>query len=129
MIIETAISLFIGGTFYTIDQIQASTREKRGILNALDESIRLTEYHVATSRTEDDQLIPQTELYQAWNRLADTIRPYDNDLADTFKYKSELWLNPNTWADQIEPTEEERLRMSLSQLRTDYWRLKTIWNL
>ncbi len=125
---EVIIGATISGFIYALDKYKATQKEKVAIIRALNEAITLTEHHIAESRDEQGGREASTELYRTWNRLADLIKKFDPANARIFQDKSQYWLKPNAWLDQVNNADNERsLNMTLENVRTEYWGLKTRW--
>ncbi|PQV51214.1 hypothetical protein CLV33_101136 [Jejuia pallidilutea] len=124
------ISILFGAGFFAVNWNRVTQKEKKEIVDALDRALTRTQYHIDNTRTADGENVASTELYDLWNEVANRIRPYDRHNAYTFKAKSKYWLTPNSWYQELDNKDsEQRLKISLSEVTKQYWKLRTIWKI
>jgi hypothetical protein len=102
------IEFFMGliGNLFGIASFRLSSLQaKSEVISSIKNAIRLTEKHIKDTRTgkfgkKRFYDVESRELSGAWSRVAQAIRPFDSELARTFEDKSDYWINPyGFWQD------------------------------
>jgi hypothetical protein len=102
------MEFFMGliGNLFGIASFQLATHQaKSEVISSLKNAIRLTEKHIEDTRKgkfgkKGFQDVESKELSGAWSRVAQAIRPFDRVIARTFEDKSDYWINPHGfWQD------------------------------
>lgn len=107
------IEFFMGliGNFFGLASFQlASQQAKSEAISSLKNAVRLTAKHIEDTRTgkfgkKGFRDVESKELSGAWSRVAQAIRPFDRRLASTFEDKSDYWINPYGFWQEIQNEE------------------------
>lgn len=108
----------------------ASRQAKSHVISTLRNAIRLTDKHIADTRTdefagEDFIDVESTELSEAWSKVAAAIRPYDQQTAQTFEDKSDYWLNPYGFREDVRDGKRRfNYRFRLDEVKKDLIRIE-----
>ena len=127
------MELFIGliGNLFGIASFQlAENQAKSEVISSLRNALRLTEQHIKDTRTgklgkKRFYDVESRELSNAWSRVAQAIRPFDGGLARTFEDKSDYWINPSGFWQDIQNGERSYdYGMRLKQVKKELVRIE-----
>lgn len=115
------IAILLGNASFKLANKQA----KSEVISSLKNALRLTEKHISETRTgEFGEIgfsdVESRELSSAWSRVAATIRPFDDSFANTLEEKSDYWLNPDGFHQDIQDgTRRFNYKFRLLEVKTE----------
>jgi hypothetical protein len=119
------------GNFFGIASFKlASNQAKSEVISSLKNALRLTEKHIEDTRQGEFGDIEFSDVYskelsEAWSRVAKAIRPFDNGLAQTFEEKSDYWINPNGFRNDIQNGKRRfNYKFRLYEVKTELARIE-----
>ncbi len=127
------IEFFMGliGNLFGIASFQlAENQAKSEAVSSLRHALRLTEKHIEDTRRgkvgkKGFVDVKSKELSGAWSRVAQAIRPFDSGLARTFEDKSDYWINPyGFWQDIQNGERSYDYGMRLKQVKKELVRIE-----
>jgi hypothetical protein len=95
------VSTFCEGQSFLLSSKQAKSQ----VISSLKNALRLTYKHINETRQgEPDNYTDKEskELSDAWSKVAMVIRPFDSYLAQIFEEKSDYWINPYGFREEIQ---------------------------
>lgn len=122
--VEFFMSL-IGNLFGIASFQLASKQAKSKVISSLKDALRLTNKHIEETRQGDFgdiefSDVQSKELSAAWSTVAEAIRPFDIGLAQTFEEKSDYWINPHGFRNDIQSGKRRfNYRFRLSEVKTE----------
>jgi hypothetical protein len=127
--VEFFMSL-IGNLFGIASFQLASKQAKSEVISSLKNALRLTDKHIEDTRQGEFgdiefNDVESKELSSAWSRVAEAIRPFDNGLAQTFEDKSDYWINPQGFRNDIQNGKRRfNYRFRLSAVKAELERIE-----
>jgi hypothetical protein len=119
------------GALFSIKKFQlASNQAKSEAISSLRHALRLTTRHIQETRVgEFGEIgfndVESRELSDAWSRVACAIRPFNRSLAKTFEDKSDYWLNPDGFRNDIQEGRRRfNYRMRITEVLTELGRIE-----
>jgi len=118
--IEWVVERFVG-LLPTVEKMSSARQNKKddalvAISKALNETYL---YYRDIEGGKARNLETEGELSRLWAAAAIPLRHLDQELASVCEYKSEYWVNPDTWNDE----KIKVLGIGLRKVRDDYRRL------
>ncbi len=105
---------FIQPFLQALEISRTSAKDKSAAISALRDALRHTKKHIADNRFGLYGDTESHELSSKWARAAELIRPYDEIFANSLESKSDYWIEPYGFKQEIQNgarREDDRMRL------------------
>ena len=112
-VVERLISLLPAIGNLSKDKRKVADNALRAISHALTETSLYVNRYVKSGKRDEEI---ESQLARYWSAAAIPLRHIDQELSEICEYKSEYWLDPNSW----NPEKTNGLSISLDSVRDKY---------
>lgn len=95
------------------DKREVADNALRSISHALTETCLYVNSHIRTGHRDEEI---EAQLARYWSAAAIPLRHIDTELSQICEYKSEYWLDPNSW----DPARANGIAIDLETVRQKY---------
>jgi hypothetical protein len=121
----------LGPFFQGLELSQKSKQRKSEAISLIRDAIRYTEKFVDDNdvNSEDNYTDKEsTILADKWSKAAVAIRPFDNEAAQVFENKSDYWMNPYGFMNDLrDGTRRRDMRIGLENVKRIIAHFERIW--
>jgi len=112
-VVEKLISLLPSISEMSKDKREVADNALRAISHALTETSLYVNKYIKSGKRDEEI---EAQLARYWSAAAIPLRHIDTELSDICEYKSEYWLDPNSW----NPDKTKGISIDLDSVRDKY---------